>query len=65
MAFGDLLKSHVNSNSNLFKKYQTLAHFFVTECSWSQEQFDEAEVEFMNDIIEYHIKINKRKGKKK
>jgi len=64
MAFGDLLKGHIQTN-DLIEKYKALAHFFVTECSWSQQQFDEAEIEFMNDIVEYHIKVNKKNRKKR
>lgn len=67
MAFGDLLKSHLpDSTSNkLFEKYIALAHFFTTECGWSQQDFDEADIEFMNDIITEHIRINRKRGKKK
>lgn len=60
MAFGDLIKSHLKSN-DLLEKYNALSYFFVYECGWSQEMFDEAELEFMNDVLEYHIKVKKRK----
>lgn len=60
MAFGDLLKNHLQTN-DLFKKYISLATFFVTECGWTQQQFDEAEVEFMNDVLEEYIRIHPKK----
>lgn len=63
MAFGDLLKSQTKSNQS--ETYKTLAYFFVHECGWSQQDFDEADVEFMIDIVEEHKKQNKKNGKKR
>lgn len=62
MGFGDLLKGHLKSNK-LLQDYKSMAHFFVHECGWSQEMFDEAELEFMNDVLEEHIRKSKKRKK--
>lgn len=54
-----------SSESQLEKKYKELAYFFVHECGWSQEDFDNADVEFMNDVLEQAERVAKKSKKKR
>jgi len=53
------------SESQLERRYKELAYFFIHECGWSQEDFDEAEVDFMSDILEQADKVAKKRKNKK
>ena len=64
MGFGDAFIKYTNPNK-LEQKYKVMAYFFVHECGWSQQDFEAADLEFMNDVLEQHeIEVKKANRKK-
>ena len=60
---GESFTKFFKQNESL-KRYKQYAYFFVQECGWSQEDFDESIIEFMEDVISQHqeeVKKSKRK----
>lgn len=62
MAFGEGFRQFFEEDKSI-KSYKTLIHFFVHECGWTQKDFDEADLEFMLDVIDQHIKLNPKNKK--
>ena len=62
--FGDLFTDL--KKNKLEEQVSDMAYFFVHECGWTQQDFDNADVEFMQDIIKVHSKVmKKQKGRKR